>query len=238
MPSTPKRSISRAISETFGDLDAALESVVHVVLHQHGRSGLRRGFHDLLQTHPHETHAVFERSAVLVAAAVGVGRKELRNQVSVPGVYLHRVESRVVGRMDGPPEVAGHLLDLAGPHAADRRVGVEVETRGRADRNLPRGGQVGHVAAVADLNSRRRAFAVHGVGDVTQPRHDFGPQPQLLVERKPAAADRRIGQRSHAHAAAGHRYVVILQLLRRAEMAAHRLERRRTDRAVAQRYGS
>ena len=35
-----------------------------------------------------------------------------------------------------------------------------------------------------------------------------------------------------------HRYVVILQLLRRAEMAAHRLERRRTDRAVAQRYGS
>ena len=40
------------------------------------------------------------------------------------------------------------------------------------------------------------------------------------------------------NAAAGHRYVVILQLLRRAEMAAHRLERRRTDRAVAQRYGS
>ena len=61
--------------------------------------------------------------------------------------------------MDGPPEVAGHLLDLTGPHAADRRVGVEVEARGRADRNLPRRGQVGHVAAVADLNSRRRAFA-------------------------------------------------------------------------------
>lgn len=50
--------------------------------------------------------------------------------------------------------------------------------------------------------------------------------------------NRGIGQRGHAHAAACHRNVVLLELLRGAEMAPHRLERRRTYRAVAQCHGA
>ncbi len=55
-------------------------------------------------------------------------------------------------------------------------------------------------------------FAVDGVGDVAQPGHDLGTQPQLLVERQSAAAHGGIGQRGHADAAAGHRDVVLLEL--------------------------
>ena len=100
---------------------------------------------------------------------------------------------------------------------------------------------------MSDLDGRGGPFAMHGVGDFAQSGDDLGTQPQLLVERQSAAAHGGIGQRGHAHAAAGHRYVVLLQLLRRAEMAelfggtersTHRLEGRRTDRAVAQRDGA
>jgi len=50
--------------------------------------------------------------------------------------------------------------------------------------------KVGHVAAVPDLDAGRRAFAVYGVGYPAQPGHDLWAQPQLLVERQPAAAYR------------------------------------------------
>ena len=97
---------------------------------------------------------------------------------------------------------------------------------------------MGHVAAVADLDGGGSPFAVNGVGDVAQPRDDLGAQPQLLIERQSAAAHRGIGQRGHADAAAGHGDVIIFELLRGTEVLAHRLESRRTDRAVAQRDGA
>ena len=91
---------------------------------------------------------------------------------------------------------------------------------------------------MADLDGCGGSLAVYGVGDVAQPRDDLGAQPQLLVERQTAAAYGGIGQRGHAHASAGHGDVVILELLRGAEILAHRLEGRRTDRAVTQRDGA
>lgn len=238
MALTPKRSISRAISRLSGISMPPLETVVHVVLHGDGHAGLCRGLHHLAEAHAHEAHAVVERAAVFVAAVVRIGREELRNEVAVAGVHLHRVEARLVGRVDGASEVAGHLFDLLAPHAPHGGVGVEVESPRGADGYLPGGGQVGHVAAVADLDGGGSPFAVDGVGDVAQPRHDGRAQPQLLVERKSAARDGGVGQCGHADAAVRHGDVVLLELLRGAEVLAHRLEGSRTDRAVAQCHGS
>ena len=224
--------------DALGDFNAPFEAVVHVVLHGDRHAARPGRLHGLAQTHAHEAHAVFERAAVFVVPVVGVGRQELRNEVAVPGVHLHRVESGVAGRAHRRAEVAGHLFDLASLHAPHGRVGVEVESRRGADGHLPGGGPVGHVAAMSDLDGRGGPFAVHGVGDFAQSGDDLGTQPQLLVERQSAAAHGGIGQRGHAHAAAGYGDVVVLELPGGTEVLAHGFEGRRTDRAVAQRDGA
>ena len=224
--------------DALGDLDAALESVVHVVLDGDGHAAGACGPDGLFETHPHEAHAVFERASVFVAPMVGVGREELRDEIAVPGMDLHGVESGVVGGADGASEVFGDLFDLAAAHAAHGGVGVEVHARRCADGHLPGGGPVCHVSAVSDLNGGGGSFAVDGVGDVAQPGDDRGAEPELLVERETAAADGGVGERGHADAAAGYGHVVLFELLRRSEILAHRLECRGADRAVAQRHGA
>jgi len=94
---------------------------------------------------------------------------------------------------------------------------------------------VGHVAAVTDLDRSGGAFLVDGVGDVAQRRDDLRAQPKLALEREPAAADGSVGQRGHADTAPGDAHVVVLELLRGAEVFAHRFEGCRTDGAVAER---
>ena len=89
---------------------------------------------------------------------------------------------------------------------------------------------------MAYLYASRSPFGMYGIGYVAQRGHDLGPQPQLAVERHAAAVDRGIGQSGHADAAAGDAHVIILEFLRRAEILAHGLERRRADRAVTQRH--
>ena len=204
------------------------------MLDQHGHAASGRRFEHFFQAHPHEAHPVLERTAVFVAPMVGVGREELRNQIAVARVHLHRIEPGFVGRADRLPEILGEGRALAAPHAAHESGGVEVEPRRCADREASGRRPMGHVAAVADLDACRGTLGVDGVGHVAQPRNDFGPQPQLFVERHAAAVDRSVSYRGHAHAAAGDRHVVILELLRGAEILAHRLECRRADGAVAQ----
>ena len=66
-------------------------------------------------------------------------------------------------------------------------------------------------------------------------RDDLRAQPKLALEREPAAADGSVGQRGHADTAPGDAHVVVLELLRGAEVFAHRFEGCRTDGAVAER---
>ncbi len=224
--------------DRLGDLDSALEPVLHVVLHQHGGIRPRGRLHHLLETHIHEPHAVGQRTAEFVAAMIGIRRQELRDQITVPRVHLHAVETRFVGRRHGAPEVARHVGDLRTAQLAMERRGIEVETSRGRHGETSRGRPVGHIAAMADLDSRGSALTVYVVGYVLERGHDLVAKPQLAVERHAAAVDRRIGQSGHADTAAGHAYVVILQLLRGSEILAHRLESRRADGAVAQRDGT
>ena len=208
------------------------------MFHQYGHVPAGGRFHYFVQTHPEKAHPVRERAAVLVAAAVGVGREELRDEVAVACVYFHAVESRFVRRIHRTAEVGGHLSDFVAPHGAHGGVGIEVEARRCTDRNLSGRGVVRHVAAMADLDRCGGSFAVDGFGDVAQSRDDFGSQPQLFFERQPATTDGGVGQCGHSHAAAGDAHVVVFQLFGGAVGAAHRFECRRTDRAVAQRDGT
>ena len=79
---------------------------------------------------------------------------------------------------------------------------------------------------MSDLDGRGGPFAMHGVGDFAQSGDDLGTQPQLLVERQSAAAHGGIGQRGHAHAAAGYGDVVVLELPGGTEVLAHGFEGR------------
>ncbi len=208
------------------------------MLDQHGPIALRGGLHHLFEAHPHEPHPIFERTAVLVAAVVGIGRQKLRNQIAVTGVHLDRIESGIGSRMHSAAEILGDLHDFALTHPAHGRIGVEVESGRRTNGNLSGGGKMSHVAAMPDLEPDSGPLAVDGIGQVAQGGDDFGPQPQLFAERKAAPAHGGIGDGRHADAPAGDRDVVVLELLRRAEVLPHRLESGRPDDAVAQHHGA
>ena len=110
--------------DALRNLDAALESVVHVVLDEYRGARRSGGVHHLLEAHAHEAHPVVERAAVFVVPVVGVGRQELRNEVAVPGVHLHRVESGGMSCSHGLAEVFGNLHYFVPAHFADGGVGV------------------------------------------------------------------------------------------------------------------
>lgn len=222
--------------DALGNLYAALETVLHVVLYQYGRSGLRGSLHNLLEAHVHETHAVGKRAAVLIMAMVGVGRQELRDEISVTGMYLDAVETRLVSRIHRPSEILGERDALAAAHAAHEGRGIEVETGRRTNGEATGCRPVRHVATVTYLYAGSSTFGVYGVGDVLQTGYDLGTQPQLFVERQAAAVDGSIGQRGHTHPAAGNAHMVVLELLRGAEILAHGFECGRTYGAVAQRH--
>jgi hypothetical protein len=73
---------------------SAPESVAHVGFYNHPEVG-SGGFHDLFHTQAHEAHPVFERPAVLVAAAVRVGREELADEVAMAGMDFNAVHTGV-----------------------------------------------------------------------------------------------------------------------------------------------
>ena len=119
-----------------------------------------------------EPEPVVERTAVLVGAAVVLGREELVDEIAVRGVDLDAVEARV-GRVPGAAtEVLDHLADLV---ALDRlrRLHVVRDARRRPHRQ-PRPGRVVHAAVVRELQERERAVLVdllaHARGDAARTR--------------------------------------------------------------------
>ena len=107
------------VGETYyKTLDAALEAVLHVVLHQHGHIVLAGLFQNFVEAHIHQSHPVFQRPAVLVVTVIGIGRKELRNHITVPGVYFHRIESGIVGCLYSLSEVLCQFDAFGSPELA------------------------------------------------------------------------------------------------------------------------
>ena len=95
------------------NLQSPLEAVAHICLHKYSHIGTGR-LHHLLHTHTHEAHAVVERAAELIASPVGVWGKELGNQIAVPCMNLHAVESGVTGRAHGVAKLVCESLEFIG----------------------------------------------------------------------------------------------------------------------------
>ena len=215
-------------------LDAPLESIAHVGLHEYGHIAAG-SLHHLVHRHLHEPHAVLQRAAVHVLAAVGIGRKKLAEQVSVPCMHLHGIETGLAGEVHGMSERLRHLLYLTGTHAAHESGRVDIQSAGGRYGQLPRHALLRHVAAVAYLNGGGRPFPVYRIGNPAQAGHYLLPHPQLSLEGETVARYRRVGERRHADAAPGHGDMVIFEHLRRRIVLAHALERSGTDGAVTER---
>ena len=153
-------------------------------------------------------------------------------------MHLNAVESGVMGRVDRLAEIVGHLTYLVLPHSAHRRIGIEVYARRSTDRNLAGGRIMRHVSAVAYLYGRCCSFGMHCICYVFEGRNYLGSQPQLLVERKTAAANGCVGKSRHTHSATGHAYVIVFELLGGTEILAHAFECGRTYGTVAKRHAA
>ena len=88
---------------------------------------------------------------------------------------------------------------------------------------------------MAQLDGGSRALAVHVVGQLAEFGHDFGPHPQLALEREAALGDGGIGYGRHAHAPGGYGMVIVHQLPGRPVARTHALEGGRADGPVAER---
>ena len=108
---------------------------------------------------------------------VGVGREELRDKVAVACVYLHRVETCVVGSLDSRAKVLGKLPNLLLAHTAMEGGRVEVETVGCRYGEATRCRPVGHISAVAKLNTYGSTLVVYRIGQVAQSGDNLITQP-------------------------------------------------------------
>ena len=139
-----------------------------------------------------EAHAVLERAAPAVVAAVRPGRPELVDQRVVGGEQLDAVEAGLPGAPGGRREGFDHLEDLGLAHRV-AAVGIVV---GRQARGRPVGPEgvvvIAVLADVVELVDHHRAVRLAGRGDAAE-RRDHGI---VRVAEVAAGQDRR---RVHRH---------------------------------------
>ena len=84
-------------SQTLIDFHTPLEAITHIHLHQDGHI-LACRLHDLIHHHIHKTHAILQRATKLILTMVGIRRKELADQVTMSGMDLHGIKSRLTSQ--------------------------------------------------------------------------------------------------------------------------------------------
>ena len=189
--------------ETVVDFETALESVAHIRLGNDGNLALR-SFESLVDTHAHKPHTIVERAAKLVAAMIGIWRKELAYQISVAGMDFNTVEAGIDGQPHSIAEVAGNVADFVLREAAHKCWRIKVEARRRAHRSLSANGAVRHVSAVTELYRHLGTFGMDGISEVAKLRHNFLTHPQLTRKRKAAARNGSICYGGHSYSSPRH----------------------------------
>ena len=161
---------------------------MHIHFHDHAHI-VPGGFHDTPDHQLHETHPVLQAAAETVVAVIGVRREELADEITVAGMDFHAVETCLPGELHGVTEILHQREDFLFAQFPDESRGIEVEAAGGTHGHASAGAAMCHIAAMAQLDGRLRAFGVDGVRDLFQCRHDFFPHPQLVGKRQAAAAD-------------------------------------------------
>ena len=178
--------------EAFVRLHTALEAIAHIHLHQ-DRHVLSCRLHHLGHTHLHEAHTVFEASAKLILAVVCIGRKELTDKVSVPGMDFDGIHPRLACQADGLAIRPGHRSQLGFVHPSHARRRINIETTRGRDRRAPANMAMRHIPAMPQLDASGRALGMYRIGYFTQSRDDFCAHPELFFERKSTFRYRSIG---------------------------------------------
>ena len=113
--------------QCFIQFHTAFKTVAHIHFNQdcHIRTGC---FHNFFHAHFHETHTVFEASAIFVFPVVGVRGKELADQVTVSGMYFYGIHSGFACQVDSLSEGFRHGHDFGLFHPPDKSGRVEVES--------------------------------------------------------------------------------------------------------------
>ena len=155
---------------------------------------------------------------------VGVGRKELGNQVTVSGVNLHGIEPGLHSQPHCVSIGFHHLVYVLLVHLSVESGGVEVESAARSYRHLSAGSPVSHISAVSELYARLGPFSVHCISQLFEFRNNLLPHPELGVETDSASANCRISDCSHSYSAFGNCPVVVEKLFCRSVVPAHSLE--------------
>ena len=194
------------------NLHAALETVAHVHLHYHSHIVSRR-LHHLFHTLVHETHTVFQRPAVDVMTAVGVGRKELADEIAVAGMYLDSVETGFASQADGIAVSTRHSRQLVGAKASDECRRIEVETCCGAYRRTAADALVRHIAAMSQLHRCSSTLGMNSISELAQASYYLLAHPQLTLERQTALSDGGISHCRHSNTACRDRLMIFQQLL-------------------------
>ena len=133
MMSTPASPSRRAISTASSGV---MPSVADPVVGGNAdRDRLRRrpdrphGMIDLER----KAHAVLERAAVRVGAAVGQRRDERRQQIAVRTVQLEQIEAGARGHVRRPHELVPHRVHVGARHLARHLIARRPRDRRRAD---------------------------------------------------------------------------------------------------------
>ena len=155
---------------------AAFESVPHIGFRYNRHVGAGR-FHHLVHAHIHETHPVLQASSEPVFSAVGIGRKELADKISVSRMDFYAVEPGFPGQPYPVAEGAGHFRQFIFLETAVQGRGVHVEASGGGYRHASGHRAVAHVSAMPDLYGGGCPFRMDGIGNFPQPRHRFFPEP-------------------------------------------------------------
>src|SRR5450759_2155083 len=77
-----------------------------------------------------ETHAIFQRAAVLVVALIAEWRKKLMQQIPVRHVDFHHLEPRLQRMLRGAAEIFDAAVDVGTAHCT--RLGIFFGKRNRA----------------------------------------------------------------------------------------------------------
>ncbi|MNO63927.1 hypothetical protein D3C76_546460 [compost metagenome] len=180
---------------------------------------LTHAFAGRTQHFQQQAHAVLQRTAVFVLAAVVIGREEAGDDVVVPGVDFHPVETGALGAFGGGGEPLDHLPDVVLVHHAHARlagradgadevvqlglgqarhhVGLRLRRDGRHPQ-LAAFGEVAHgdLAGMLQLHGDLRAVAVHPLGEAGQAGNEAVIGNADLIGLGGAG---RVGDGAHAH---------------------------------------
>ena len=223
-----------ADADTFFKIHTPEAVVPHIGLHHycHIIAGM---LHHSIEHFIHEPTAVFKRTTILIASAIGARTQELRNQISMAAMNLHAIKAAFASKIHSLTKLTYNALDFIHLQRTMERRRIEVQSctcaHGQAMASLV----MRHITAMAELNRHLGSFRMNRIRKMLQ--RGFGSlcHYQLSIKRATRLLYCTISYRSHTYPTTSYRNMVVFQLLSGFVVFTHVLKCSRTNKAVAKR---